>query len=174
MLSPGDVLTVSTNKSIVCGCVYASDTVCICSCMLYLSSVFLFIPKIIWPFVYPPDEAALHVAVVSTLWRSARTSSCVLATKWPCLVVVLCRVGRAAKHPGDKWPLKSLCQHRQPPTVSRGALMWLPPALLCFLWCKTFVVWQQFATSLPLEFFLGVSWFKQGWRLSWNTHAWLL
>lgn len=29
--------------------------------------------------------------------------------------------GPATEQPGDEWAVKSSCQHRQPPTVSRGA-----------------------------------------------------
>ncbi len=44
--------------------VFGSNTMCLC-CMMNLSSVLLFIPEMMWPFVYSPEEAALHVAVVS-------------------------------------------------------------------------------------------------------------
>lgn len=98
-----------------------------------MSTVFLLIPQMMLPFVYSPEKAALHVAIASALQGICVCVSMFSSDKTalPGGPVVQC--GQVAEQPRDEWAVKSSCQHRQPPIVSRGAPYAMPPALLCSL-----------------------------------------
>lgn len=141
---------------------------CICCCMLNLITVFLFILEMMRSLVYPPDEAASHVAVVSTLWGvcvGVLSDTAVLAGG----PVVQCW---ASSWTTGRWMSCEVLVSAQTTTYSlqRGSFRdchwrYCAPfdANLCHLTADCY-----FTFSLSV---FKISWRKQGSRFWWNTRT---
>lgn len=134
---------------------------------LNLRSVFLFVPRIMWPLVYLPG------------WGISTCSCCF----YPCDRLRLLQrqsglawrsccaeLGEQLNNLGDEWAVKSFCRRR--PTVSAGAPYVIATSVTVFLPSDAKPLSPGSSLLLHSCFFfsLAISWFKQRGRFS----AWLL